>query len=56
LAEKKKMGRPMISDKPLKTVGFRISEEDYEKLEKVAKAQKKTKSALFRDFINNLKD
>lgn len=52
--EKKKKGRPMISDKPLKNLTLRISEEELEKLNKTAQAQKKTKSAIIRDFISSL--
>ena len=52
--KKRKVGRPMISDKPLKNLTLRISEEELEKLNKTAQAQKKTKSAIIRDFISSL--
>lgn len=52
--EKKKVGRPMISSKPLKTLSLRISEEEMKKLDEESKKQKKTKSAIIRDFISSL--
>jgi hypothetical protein len=52
--EKKKMGRPMFGDKPLKPRTFKISDEDDEKLAQAAKQQKKTKSQILRDLISGL--
>ncbi|MCW2281475.1 ribbon-helix-helix protein, CopG family [Lactococcus lactis] len=49
--EKKKIGRPLRSDKPMKVVGFKLSEEEIRDLEEFAKKQKKTKSALLREIV-----
>lgn len=55
--EKKKIGRPLQADKPLKNSSFRIlTEEETERFNEYAKEQNKTKAQILREFVLSLID
>ena len=52
--EKKKIGRPLYADKPMRAVSFKLSENEISLLESEAKKQKKTRSQLLRELVLSL--